>query len=83
MYLGTGQVGNSSVGSPLMDNGRIRACLKDRLQTELGITQFDQKPAKNNGAVANRAVSVKRTSIRTGAGGHSGCAIWKWAFETV
>lgn len=37
-----------------------------------------KKPAKNNGGVTNRALSVKRTYIWTGAGRHSGV----WWMET-
>jgi hypothetical protein len=34
------------------ERGRLRAFLKDPLLIELGITQLDHKPAKNNAGVA-------------------------------
>jgi hypothetical protein len=41
---------------------QAKGFLQNPLQKSWGITQFDQKPAKNNNRVANRTLSFKRTT---------------------
>jgi len=43
---------NEEYWQAIHEKGRLRAFLKDPLLIELGITQLDHKPAKNNAGVA-------------------------------
>jgi hypothetical protein len=52
-----------SIGSPLVDKGKLRAFLKDPLLEELRNYSNWQKSAKKNDGAANQALPFKGTSV--------------------